>query len=351
VVRDRPTLDTVAQEAGVSRMTVSNAYNRPDQLSAATRERVLAAAARLGYAGPDPAGRSLRRGRADTIGVVLTESLAYAFTDPGFVSFLRGVADVLTVADRAMLMVPTHADAHAGLVRDAIVDAFIVCSLTESDPAVAAVRARGVPFVTSGSPKLAGHPWIGVDNLAASALAAQHLVRLGHRRLAVVTIPPKMPDDAEGTVVVSRRRFGLRVTGFGAAAAKAGIDPADITVVEAWNNSPDAAAEAIGPLLRARRRPTGIFCVSDVLGLGVLSAAADAGLHVPGDVSVVGFDGIDEGASSRPPLTTISQHLREQGRAAARAALDLVEGRKPARHGITPELVLRASTAPPPTRR
>ncbi|MDQ1540555.1 MAG: hypothetical protein QOH29_1281, partial [Actinomycetota bacterium] len=87
----RPTLETVARAAGVSPMTVSNAYNRPDQISAETRSRVLEVARSLGYAGPDPAGRSLRRGRADTIGVLLTEQLPYAFSDPGTVEFLHGV--------------------------------------------------------------------------------------------------------------------------------------------------------------------------------------------------------------------------------------------------------------------
>src|SRR4051812_32257827 len=99
----RPTLDDVAAAAGVSRMTVSNAYNRPDQLSAATRERVLAVAAGLGYAGPDAAARSLRRGRAGAIGVLLTESLPYAFEDPGMVAMLRGVAAGVAEAGTGLL--------------------------------------------------------------------------------------------------------------------------------------------------------------------------------------------------------------------------------------------------------
>ncbi len=225
---DRPTLDTVAAAAGVSRMTVSNAYNRPDQLSAATRERILAVAAELGYSGPSPAGRSLRRGHAGTIGIVLTESLSYAFTDPGLVSFLRGVADELTEAGRAMLLVPTHAGRDDQLVRDAIVDAFVLCSLRDDDPAVAAVQARGVPVVTVGSPKLKGRPHIGIDNIAAAKLAADHLTGLGHRRLAVVGVPDTMPLDVQGPVVQSRRGFKLRVTGFVAAAAASGIDPGSI---------------------------------------------------------------------------------------------------------------------------
>src|SRR5664279_3592073 len=103
----RPTLDDVAALAGVSRMTVSNAFNRPDQLSAATRLRVLESAAQLGYAGPDPAARSLRRGRAGAVGLLLTERLSYAFTDPGMVELLRGVAGALTDAGQGLLLVPT----------------------------------------------------------------------------------------------------------------------------------------------------------------------------------------------------------------------------------------------------
>ncbi len=347
---ERPTLDTVAQAAGVSRMTVSNAYNRPDQLSAATRERVLAVAAGLGYAGPDPAGRSLRRGRTGTIGIVLTESLSYAFTDPGLVSFLRGVADILTAQGRSMLLVPTHAGLAHDVISDAIVDAFVVCSLRDDDPAMAAVLRRGVPFVTVGNPRVRGHPHIGVDNSAASALAADHLVGLGHRRLAIVGLPAQMPLDAEGPVVVSRRGFGLRVAGFLARAQALGVDPSTITVVESWNNSTDAGRAAAAPLMSGRARPTGIFAVSDALALGVLLAAADADRHVPGDVSVVGFDGIEEGTYSRPPLTTIAQDLRGQGRHAASLTLAMLEGASPRAPRISPELLVRASTAPPSRR-
>jgi DNA-binding LacI/PurR family transcriptional regulator len=348
---DRPTLDTVAAAAGVSRMTVSNAYNRPDQLSAATRERILAVAAELGYAGPSPAGRSLRRGHAGTIGIVLTESLSYAFTDPGLVSFLRGVADELTEAGRAMLLVPTHSVRDDHLVRDAIVDAFVLCSLRDDDPAVAAVQARGVPVVTVGSPKLKGRPHIGIDNIAAAKLAADHLIGLGHRRLAVVGVPERMPLEPQGLIVVSRRGFRLRVSGFVSAAESAGLDPAAITVVTAWNNSTEAGAEAARTLLGSPRRPTAVFAVSDVLALGVLSAAANAGLSVPDELSVVGFDGIDAGAHSRPPLTTIAQDLRGQGRWAARTALDLLEGIKPRSSRNPPALLIRSSTGPPKRRR
>ena len=343
----RPTLDTVAEAAGVSRMTVSNAYNRPDQLSAATRERVLAVAAELGYGGPDPAGRSLRRGRAGTVGVLLTENLTYAFTDPGLVQFLRGVADEMSAAGMAMLLLPADADRDGALVRSAIVDAFIVCSIWEDDPVVQAVRSRRLPFVSSGSPRLSGVPFVGIDNAAAAALAADHLIGLGHRRLGVVALPEDMPIEPSDSVVKVRRGFAQRVVGFLERAAEDGVEPGAVTIVDADTNSTDAGIAAARELLSRRKRPTAVFAVSDVLALGVLSAAAELGIDVPESLSVIGFDDIDEAAHSRPPLTTVAQDLREQGRTAARMALGLIEGSKVRNAPRTAQVLVRESTAPP----
>jgi len=348
---ERPTLDTVAKAAGVSRMTVSNAYNRPDQLSAATRERVLAAAAALGYGGPDPAGRSLRRGRAGTIGVILTESLSYAFTDPGLVQFLRGVGDEMSAAGQAMLLLPADADDDGSLVRSAIVDAFIVCSIRDDDPAVTAVRSRHLPFVSSGSPRLPAAPYVGIDNRKAAVLAAEHLLALGHRRLGIVGVPEEMPVAPDSRVVRTRQGFAERVAGFVATAAAVGIDPDSVVVAYAETNAVDSGAEAATRLLGRRQRPTAIFAVSDVLALGTLSAAASLDITVPGELSVVGFDDIDEAAHSRPPLTTIAQDLREQGRQAARLALELVEGKTTRSRPWRPHLLVRESTAVAPRSR
>jgi DNA-binding LacI/PurR family transcriptional regulator len=348
---ERPTLDTVAQAAGVSRMTVSNAYNRPDQLSAATRERVLAAAAALGYGGPDPAGRSLRRGRSGTIGVILTESLSYAFTDPGLVQFLRGVGDEMSAAGQAMLLLPADADADGSLVRGAIVDAFIVCSIRDDDPAVTAVRSRHLPFVSSGAPRLGGVPYVGIDNRTAAVLAAEHLLALGHRRFGVVGVPEEMPVEPDLRVVRTRQGFAERVNGFLTAVTAAGIDPDSIVVAHADTNALDSGSEAATRLLARRQRPTAIFAVSDVLALGTLSAAQALGIPVPGDLSVVGFDDIDEAAHSRPSLTTVAQDLRGQGRQAARLALDLVDGKRARSRPWRPRLVVRDSTGVAPRAR
>ena len=350
VVREaRPTLDTVARAAGVSRMTVSNAYNRPDQIAGQTREKVLRIARELGYAGPDPAARSLRRGRAGTVGVLLTERLPYAFADPGLVAFLHGVATELADAGQALLLVPAESNTDHALVRNAVVDGFVLASLARDDPAVADVLDRRLPVVTWGQPKLPNVPSVGIDNARAVGKAARHLLDLGHRRFGVVTLGPVVAN-ADADVPGNRLAMRRRVSGFVRTLSGAGIDAAGVTMAGATRNSRAAGAVAVRELLAlpAKRRPTAIFAVTDVLALGALDAAAEAGIDVPQMLSVVGFDDIGEAAASTPPLTTGSQSLFEQGRIAARVVLDLLAGTVPALPRITPELVVRGSTARPP---
>ena len=346
---ERPTLDTVAQAAGVSRMTVSNAYNRTDQLSAATRERVLEAAKRLGYPGPDPTAASLRLGRAGTVGVVLTERLPYAFTDPGMVTLLHGIATELSAAGSALLLVPAdgpHGSGGETLVRHAIVDALILCSLGVDDPAVRAALERSVPLVTVGHPRLPKVPLIGPDNARAAASVARYLLGLGHRRFAVLTAES---SEQRGS---SHPLFHQRVDGFQAALLAAGIRAADIHVQCAADNSRASGREAGQALLSLRSRTgrpeTALFAATDILALGVLDAAADAGVRVPAELSVVGFDDIAAASSSEPALTTIGHDLFGQGRAAARLALRMIAGESVRAPRIGAELIERASTGPAP---
>jgi len=195
---DRLTLRQVAAEVGVSAKTVSNAFTRPDQLSAATRKRVLAAAARLGYPGPDPLAAGLRRGRVGALGFAYDETLSYAFDDPVAVAVLAGISAVAEQAGSGLLLVPgsSPAERNTAAIASAVIDGLVVFSLADDDPLLAAVRARQLPHVvidqpdpsSSRGPSADGSPpWIGVDDRAAAAGAAAHLLALGHRRLGVVS--------------------------------------------------------------------------------------------------------------------------------------------------------------------
>ena len=342
----RPTLETVAQAAGVSAMTVSNAYNRPDQLSEDTRARVLAVAKELGYAGPDPAGRSLRTRRANTIGVLLTEQLPYAFADPGMVSFLHGLATGLADAGQALLLVPTEGNAEHAHVRNALVDGFVLTSLVAGHPAVADVLGRRLPVVAWGHPKIPGVPRIGVDNARAAAKAARHLLELGHTSFGVVTFGDGQAVDAQTLVPGVQLAMRARVSGFVRALHANGIDPASVSIASGGRNSRASGREAATRML-TDRRPTAVFGVTDVLALGVLDAAASRGLDVPDQLSVVGFDDVAAAAASVPPLTTVAQSLFDQGRLAASVVLDQVAGRPVRIPPIRTEVVVRGSTAPP----
>jgi DNA-binding LacI/PurR family transcriptional regulator len=347
---DRPTLDTVAAAAGVSRMTVSNAYNRPDQLSATTRRRVLEVAGLLGYAGPNPTAASLRLGRTDTVGVVLTEQLPSAFADPGLIMILHGIATELSAAGNALLLVPTYGADGASLLRHALIDALILCSLSADDPAVAAAVQRRVPMVTVGYPRLAKVPCVGPDNRAAAAEMSAHLLALGHRRCAVLsTVSGHQQAPA-------RPIFGDRVDGFTQAVAavarrsRAADRPPEVVVFSAADNIREAGHLALRTALAqpASDRPTAIFAVTDILALGALDAAHEAGLTVPGELSVAGFDDIAQAATSTPALTTIAHDLFGQGQIAARLARRIANGESVRTRKVPATVVIRASTGPAP---
>src|SRR3954463_10946767 len=189
----RVTLVTVAQAVGVSPTTVSNAYNRPGKLSPELRERILQAARELGYPGPNPAARSLRRGRAGSIGLLFGEALTYAFQDPVAVEFLRGLAEGTASHNTALqLIAALDADEQEGaasLLANAIVDGLVVWTLPERHPLLRLARERNIPLVIHGSPRADGIPFVGIDDRAAARAAAEHLLQLGHRSLAVISQP------------------------------------------------------------------------------------------------------------------------------------------------------------------
>ena len=181
-----PTLADVAEHLGVSRTTVSNAYNRPDQLSPALRERVLAAARDLGYTGPDPVARSLRRGKAGSLGLVFDARLRYIFDDPAAVLFLSGVAAGCEEQGTGLALVPQLPEGAAELVRSALVDGYVMFCTPENDERLEAVRARGLPYVLVDFSPYVDGPRVNIDDRGGARAVAQHLVDLGHRRFGLV---------------------------------------------------------------------------------------------------------------------------------------------------------------------
>jgi DNA-binding LacI/PurR family transcriptional regulator len=344
------TLADVAARLGVSRTTVSNAYNRPDQLSPALRDRVLAAAADLGYTGPDPMARGLRRGHTGSLGLVFDQPLTYAFTDPAASLFLTGMAAGLEEHGAALSIIPRMPEGpeqSAELVRSALVDGYMLFCTAADDPRYAAVRNRGLPYVLieyedePDGARTAVH--VQIDDVNGAEAAARHLTDLGHRHIAIVTAyGAGLRSGPEAQDMARWRVLGGRLRGWRAGLEHAGIDWADVAVSSAGGSTADHGRRAAAALLDRAERPTAILAMSDVLALGVLEAAAERGIGVPGDLSVVGFDDIPQAAAAA--LTTVSQPHEEKGRAAVRL---LVAGADPADSVLLPcELVVRASTGP-----
>ncbi|SEH02506.1 DNA-binding transcriptional regulator, LacI/PurR family [Nonomuraea solani] len=343
------TLQTIADRLGVSRATVSYAFSRPDQLSDGLRRRILEVADELGYAGPNPTARSLRLGRAGALGLLFSETLAYAFADPYSIGFFQGLATAAEDAGVGLLILPLpHGDRRSDTVKGAVVDAFCVMSLPDGHPALAEVLARKLPVVFVDEPYVPGHPFLGIDEPAAGATAARHVLGLGHRRLGVAMVG--LHEDGHNGWADQERQEGAvfaamraRRGGYQRACEEAGVDWAEVPFYELARNSREAGRRAGHALLEREPRPTAILTNTDVLALGILDAAADLGLRVPDDVSVVGFS---DSAAEEAGLTTIRQAKQEIGAAAGRLLLS-GGAAEPERVLFPYELIVRDSTAPP----
>jgi DNA-binding LacI/PurR family transcriptional regulator len=350
---------TVASAVGVSPTTVSNAYNRPHKLSPALRERILGAAHELGYPGPNPAARSLRRGRAGSIGLLFGEALTYVFQDPGAMEFLRGLAEG-TARQNTVLQLIAALDADpeegAALLANAIVDGLVVWSLPDRHPLLRLARERNIPLVTHGGPRLDGVPFVGIDDRAAAQAAAEHLMKLGHRSLAVIAFPFGPSRRARQRDPAKLGRPGYRVTrerlaGYQAAARAAAPEPATLDVYEVAVNSRDEGHRAARALLQATPRPTAVLAMSDELAVGVVAAARGLDLRVPADLSVLGWDDSPSARAGDPPLTTVGQSLHDQGRTCARLLIDATRGEiggDDLVHLAPWHLITRDSTGSPP---
>lgn len=328
--------------------TASQAFGRPELVSEELRKRVLAAAEALGYPGPDPAARRLRTGRAGAVGLVFAERLGYQFTDPAAPAFLRGIAAGMHEAPTGLLLIPDsrNRDEAARTVREAAVDGFIVYSTPQNDPRVEAALARRVPVVTVDQPRGAATPFVGIDDRAAARSAAEHLRELGHERVAVLSFVTALGPGGSLELDLSAERLEGYKEGL-AEAWDAGL------VRTVRPNARQPALDATRELLRAPDPPTAILAMSDILAIGALEAAAEEGVAVPEELSVVGFDDSPVALHATPPLTTVAQPHEEKGRLAAQWLMEEVErGQRPEdgrRRAILPtELVVRESTAPAP---
>jgi DNA-binding LacI/PurR family transcriptional regulator len=348
----RMTVKTLAAVLGVSPATVSNAYNHPDQLSPQLRQRILATAEELGYPGPDAAGRTLRIGRADAVGVLLSERLSYAFSDPFAIEFLTGLSEVVEEHGISIVLMPVSRRATNSAqaetdksdltaVRQANIDALTILSLPADHPAALLARARGMRLVMTSASDDPESNWVAIDDFGAGVMVGEHLARLGHRDIAVL-VETNQPAGSPGQRLDAA---GLRYLDY--AARVAGLRktmPGHVTIVSGGHNSIESGNTATIWLLDHEELPTAIVGLSDVLALGALQALASRGLSVPADVSVCGFDDIP--AAKAANLTSVHQPIRDKGQHVGRL---LIDPQSSPRQVLLPiGLVARASTGPAP---
>ena len=349
----RVTLKTVADHVGVSRMTVSNAFSRPDQLSANLRERILAAANELGYVGPDPAARALASGTAGTVGLLLSDTLTFALTDGVAMTFLAGIAEGLTPTGLALtLLSATPRDSFVP-ARDIAIDGALVYACDPDSSAVGWLMRRRIPLVFVDQAPAPGITSVNIDDRLGARAAAQYIVDLGHRRVGIVSAGHSgeyglMADPHTAGVAYPERQ---RLLGWLDALDDAGIKPTGVRLPH--GDAQQSGYTAARTLFEQPSRPTAILCFSDAMADGVIRAVQEAGLDIPKDVSVVGFDDNPLERRTQPALTTVRQDAAAKGRAAAAALTTAIDRGKsgPAgrgRHIVLPtELVIRDSTARP----
>lgn len=328
------TIARVAAEAGVGVGTVSRVLNGSPSVSEDTRRRVLEAIATLDYQ-PSAVARALSTGRTHAVGVV-----APFFTRPSVIERLRGVSR--TLADEPWQLIlfdveraAQRREAFRSLAVRGRIDGILSISLAPTDREAARLASTGVPIVLLDRPHDA-LPAITIDDVEGGRMAAEHLIALGHRRLAFL-------GDEEGN------EFGFdssahRRAGFEAAVAAAGLSlPADWVLRR--RHGREAAREGAAQLLASDDRPTAIFATSDAQAIGVLEAAQAAGISIPDQLSVIGFDDVE--AAAYTGLTTVAQPLEESGALGARMLLHALAGDDVESRRLPLAIVERGSTGPP----
>ncbi|MGY1692712.1 LacI family DNA-binding transcriptional regulator [Geodermatophilus sp. SYSU D01105] len=323
----------VAGRAGVSVGTVSNVLNRPELVSAATRGRVLDAIAELGFVRNESA-RQLRAGSSRTVGLVVLD-----IANPFFTDVARGVEDVVNAAGLALILCnsddrPDKEAAHLAVLAEQRVQGVLITPTAEPTPELAALRGRGVPvvLVDRRAPDT-DQCAVATDDVLGGRLAAGHLLECGHRRIAFVGGHSGLPQ-------VHERHSGVAAA-VGAApdAELTVLSPEELTVA----GGREAAAEVLA--LPAADRPTAVVCANDLLALGVLQEMVRAGVRVPDEFAIVGYDDIEFAAAAAVPLTSVRKPRQLLGRRAAELLLD--EARAGHRHEqpvFEPELVVRESS-------
>lgn len=329
----KPTLELVAEHAGVSRATVSRVVNGSDRVKPAAREAVELAIRELNYV-PNRAARSLAQGRTNSIALVIPENTAKFFADPYFAKVVQGAAQYLADTEFMLtLLLSTEADPvkTTRYLQGSNVDGALVLSHHADDRSYADLGSV-LPMVYGGRTMSTDQKDIyvvDVDNVAAARQATEVIIDRGRTKLAIIAGPQDMGAGLD------------RLIGFKQAVEEAGLEP---VAIEIGDFTPSSGRRIMQQLLDADVRVDGLFAASAQMGFGALQALGEAGVKVPEDISVTSVDDDSFARNSTPPLTTIAQNPERQGEIMAELLIKRINGEQvPAWSIVDTRLVLRAS--------
>ncbi|GLO62950.1 LacI family transcriptional regulator [Vibrio sp. MACH09] len=322
----KPTLKDVAKQLGVSTATVSNAFNRPDQLSASLKTKILEQCQQLGYTGPSLTARSLRTGKTGVIGVLLADNLSYSFTDPVASEFLAGISETLDEQHVNMLLLPSNTENYQSTQAETIPDSFIVYGKPADRHVLERLQQQGKPLVTVDF-DLPKTPSVSIDNEKSAYLIASNVLNHAEQKLLILGLRLE-PSNALSfssfdklftpEECISRRRL----EGYKKAMKEVGIELETHHVWQIHHLEHDAMKAVLRGALTAPDNIDVLLCMSDRIALAALDAAKELSIEVPQQLKIVGFDDIPQ--AERAGLSTVHQPIAEKGRIAAKIALGIL---------------------------
>jgi len=346
----KPTIKDIAAKAGVSKTTVSFALNNPMRISKETREKILAIVDEMGYF-PNPVARTLTTKRLGSLGLLLPQPLPEVLNNPHLCDIISGIGDECEKRGFSLTMLPPVHGRIMEAARRSFVDAIVTIGVGPDHEVVEFLNSHGIPFVTIDGEETSSTVNVGIpDELAAYDLM-RHMLSLGHRKMAILCVKPDTKSVAENdhrSIVLEKR-----LSGFSRALNEVGLNlvAPDISLMEtegSLGGGKNAGEKLFA--LEPGARPTAIVAMADIIALGTYAAAREAGLAIPDDVSVAGFDDIEQSRYYEPALTTVHQSGRQKGQKAASMAVELLNGGHPAHCSFPCNLIVRQSTGPAPAR-
>ena len=321
----KTTISDIASKTGFSKTTVSFAFNKPERISPETRERILEAARQEGYI-PDPMARNFASGNHMSVGLLLPQKVESSLANPYTHGIIRGIAEVCQANGYMFTVIPPLRSSIEDAVRNATVDGLITMGLYVSDSIDSIMKRRHLPVVSIDGADDSETLTVSIDEIAAAKLQMESVLEMGHRRIAVLSLQDnayaaKTPTEAVS--IVKKRKYG-----YGLALSEAGMSFDDIVCINTETTFDEGFRNASSLLdLPEDRRPTCFVCMSDISALGAIAAATSRGLSVPADVSVIGFDGLEDSKYYNRNLTTIRQSAYEKGLSSARILFDIMKGK------------------------